>query len=136
MEEHWAKLLKKLPKIMSLFWLYFSKQDGISSGQRQAQNLLKLCTTTHQGFVTDTKTMTYSIPDFKISDIKERISKLSRFSSLRELAHVVGKISSVERAVGPVVRVMLRSSHQILAQAEEEYGEEAWDNTVEITDDV
>ena len=135
MEEHWAKLLKKLPKIMSLFWLYFSKQDGISSGQRQAQNLLKLCTTTHQGFVTDT-TMTYSIPDFKISDIKERISKLSRFSSLRELAHVVGKISSVESAVGPVVRVMLRSSHQILAQAEEEYGEEAWDNTVEITDDV
>ena len=80
--------------------------------------------------------MTYSIPDFKISDIKERISKLSRFSSLRELAHVVGKISSVESAVGPVVRVMLRSSHQILAQAEEEYGEEAWDNTVQITDDV
>ena len=67
--------------------------------------------------MTDTRSMTYSIPDFKIKDVQDRISGLSTCSSLRELAQVVGKLSSVERAVGPIIRVMLRSSHQVLAQA-------------------
>ena len=90
----------------------------------------------HQGFVTDTRSMTYSIPDFKVQDIQKRIGELSTQSSLRELAQVVGKLSSVERAVGPVVRVMLRSSHQVIAQAVEEYGEEAWDFIIEINEAV
>ena len=51
------------------------------------------------GFVTDTLSMMYSLPDFKMEDIKRRISEIIEKSSLRELAHVVGKIASVERAV-------------------------------------
>ena len=90
----------------------------------------------HQGFVTDTLSMKYSLPEFKMEDIKRRISEISEKSSLRELAHVVGKIASVERAVGPVVRVMLRSSHQVIAQAVEEYGDDAWDRIVLIPETV
>ena len=90
----------------------------------------------HQGFQTNTLSMIYTIPDFKLLDIKKRICDLSSPTSVRVLAQVVGKLVSVERAVGPVVRVMLRSSHQVLAKAVQDHGDEAWDSFIEVPDAV
>ena len=55
---------------------------------------------------------------------------------LRQFAKIVGKLISVQRAVGPVIRIMLRSSHQFLAVQVQEYGDIAWDMSFKVPTEV
>ena len=90
----------------------------------------------HQGFTTDTTQMTYSIPDFKLQDIKTRIQNLSSPLILRKFSQLIGKLSSVERAIGPFLCIFLRSSHQVIAKETQEDEDEAWDSMINIPDQV
>ena len=90
----------------------------------------------HQGFTTDTKSMTYSIPTFKIEDLEDRIEKLISPTTVTHLAQVTGKLASVQRAVGPIVPIMIRSSYQVIASHVEALGEEAWHTVINIPDIV
>ena len=89
----------------------------------------------HQGFTTDTKQMTYSIPDFKLQDIQTKIQNLNSPLILRNFCQLVGKLSSVERAIGPFLCIFLRSSHQVIAKATED-DDEAWDKKIHIPNQV
>ena len=90
----------------------------------------------HQGFTTNTELMCYSIPDFKVKHLKDQISAVGSTMVLRQFAKTVGKLISVERAIGPVIRIMLRSSHQFLAEKVHEQGEEAWDRMFKVPREV
>ena len=90
----------------------------------------------HQGFTTDTELMCYSIPDFKVIHLKDQISAVSSTMVLRQFAKIVGKLISVQRAIGPVIRIMLRSSHQFLAIKVQEQGDDAWDMSFKVPTEV
>ena len=90
----------------------------------------------HQGFTTDTELMSYSIPGFKVQHLKDQISGVSSTMVLREVARIVGKLISVERAVGPFIRIMLRSAQQFLATRVEDEGDDAWDMEFQVPSDV
>ena len=90
----------------------------------------------HQGFTTDTENMTYSIPDFKLQNLKTEISKVcsqqNKHIPIKTLSKCVGKISSCLRAIGPISRVMLRSSHYLISEATEGLDPSAWGGSVMI----
>ena len=88
----------------------------------------------HQGFTTDTELMCYSIPDFKVIHLKDQISAVSSTMVLRQFAKIVGKLISVQRAIGPVIRI--RSSHQFLAIKVQEQGDNAWDMSFKVPTEV
>ena len=90
----------------------------------------------HQGFTTNTELMSYSIPEFKVNHLRDQISGVSSKMILREFARVVGKLSSVERAVGPFIRIMLRSGQCFLATKVQEQGDDAWDTEFEVPKEV
>ena len=79
--------------------------------------------------------MTYSIPDFKLQDIQTKIQNLNSPLILRNFCQLVGKLSSVERAIGPFLCIFLRSSHQVIAKATED-DDEAWDKKIHIPNQV
>ena len=90
----------------------------------------------HQGFTTNTELMCYSIPDFKVVHLKEQISSVCENMVLRQFAKVVGKLISVKRAIGPMIRIMLRSAHHFLAMKVQQLGDDAWDMIFEVSAEV
>ena len=86
----------------------------------------------HQGFIVDSKKMIYTLPEFKIKNIKDLIGGMKETINLRDFAKVVGKLSSAERAIGPVSRVMTRSSYLLIAEAVEKHDQKAWEMKFEL----
>jgi hypothetical protein len=88
----------------------------------------------HQGFICDTKNMIYKLPEFKIHHLEEIIDEVIEGDlhsvEARTLARVIGKINSCERAIGPLVRVMLRSTQMSLNH---EVIPKGWDTRIVIT---
>ena len=68
----------------------------------------------HQGFICDSENMIYVLPSFKIEHLKEVIAAIvhsnEKTITARQLARVIGKIIASEKALGPIVRIMLRST--------------------------
>ena len=67
-----------------------------------------------------------------MTHLKDQISAVSSTIVLRHFAKIVGKLISVHRAIGPVIRIMLRSSHQFLAIKVQEQGDDAWDMSFKV----
>ena len=89
----------------------------------------------HQGFICNTEKMEYSLPKFKIKHLKECIQDLVSKDqvSARFLARVIAKLTASERALGPIVRIMLRSGHVLLDSAVRKNG---WDTLLKVTEAV
>ena len=86
----------------------------------------------YQGFINDTKNMIYYLPKFKKDHLKAEIESLLgefEMNSLqtRTLAKVVGKVVSSLRALGPAVRLLIRSSQQAI---DSEVCKSGWDTVV------
>jgi hypothetical protein len=74
----------------------------------------------HQGFICNSEKMEYKLPDFKVDHLKTVLQEI--ISSVQPipvklLARAIGKVLSCERALGPIVRIMLRSSQLVLDHA-------------------
>ena len=72
----------------------------------------------------------FRIPQDKISEVKELIYFLLKRNKfpVKQLARIVGKISSFARSVGPVARLMTRSCHRVIAAAP------TWSSYVTLSD--
>ena len=90
----------------------------------------------HQGFVTNTVLMKYELPDFKIKHLEKQIEELKPTIKLLGFSRIIGKLMSAARAIGPMMNVMLRSSHQLLASAVCAEGDDAWDKYFPISNNI
>lgn len=65
------------------------------------------------GMIIDTKSMTFTVPLEKVQNLKRKIEKLLRQKSVtaKQLASVAGSLSSMNLAVGPMVRMLTRSMY-------------------------
>ena len=94
----------------------------------------------HQGFITDTQNMTYSIPSFKTESLKKEIwevcNHVGKPIPIRSLSRAVGRICSCLRALGPISRIMLRTSHYLISEATEGFDPSSWDKDVILTPQV
>ena len=74
----------------------------------------------HMGFITCTTQMIYCLPDFKINHLKNLIQEVISFHTegkkieARMFAKLLGSLVSGQRALGPLIRVSLRSGHVLL----------------------
>ena len=91
----------------------------------------------HQGFICDSENMVYKLPEFKIDHLKEIIAEIVHSIEdtikAKELARVIGKIIASEKALGPIVRIMLRSTMVSLDYAVLSRG---WDTYVNLNDTI
>ena len=78
------------------------------------------------GFVIDTISMSFQIPEKKVSKLKGLLDSAiqARYSSFCELARIAGSIISVALAVGPIAR-LLTSQMYFAIQTRS-----AWDNVI------
>ena len=62
------------------------------------------------GFHIDTRTMLYTVPQKKIEKLKTRLNEVmeSNTASARLLSNITGTLSSMKRALGPLVALMTR----------------------------
>ena len=72
----------------------------------------------HQGMITCTDPMMYILPQFKMDHIMEWLEFVlnKQVVQAKDLARVVGMIVSGIKALGPIAKVLLRSSHMLLAE--------------------
>ena len=81
--------------------------------------------------------MFYILPSFKIEHLKEVIDEIvqsnEKIVTARQLARVIGKIIASEKALGPIVRIMLRSTMVSLDYAVISRG---WDTYVSLTETI
>ena len=88
----------------------------------------------HQGYICDTEKMVYELPQLKIEHLKEIIVEIVESIEdkiyARHLARVIGKIIASEKALGPLVRIMLRSTQVSLDYAEVTRG---WETELNLT---
>ena len=100
--------------------------------QHEKTSVIPTQTLYYQGFINDTKNMIYYLPKFKKDHLKAEIeSLLGKFEmnsvQTRTLAKVVGKVVSSLRALGPAVRLLIRSSQQAI---DSEVCKSGWDTVV------
>ena len=71
------------------------------------------------GMVTCTKPLLYYLPDFKIDHIASLLEKAISGERIekREFARLLGSVIAAHKALGPMARILLRSSHVMLATA-------------------
>ena len=81
----------------------------------------------HQGMITSTKPLMYILPDFKMKRLRDLVQwVLMAYEDGRSIdcimfARMIGSIVSAQRALGPLSRILLRSSHAILNTVMEQY---------------
>ena len=65
------------------------------------------------GFHIDTRTMLYTVPQKKIEKLKTRLNEVmeSNTASARLLSNITGTLSSMKRALGPLVALMTRRAY-------------------------
>ena len=61
---------------------------------------------------------------------------LGRYCTLKELAKVTGKLMSIKKATGPIVRISLHHTFKLISDQVKKYGEVAWKIAVELPDAV
>ena len=78
------------------------------------------------GFVIDTISMSFQIPEKKVSKLKGLLDSAIQagYSSFRELARIAGSIISVALAVGPIARLLTRQMYFAIETRS------AWDNVI------
>ena len=81
------------------------------------------------GFVIDSISMSFRIPEKKISKLKGLLDSAIQagYSSFRELARIAGSIISVALAVGPISRLLTRQMYFAIETRS------AWDNTIHFS---
>ena len=81
------------------------------------------------GFVIDTISMSFRIPEKKVSKLKGLLDSAihAGYSSFRELAGIAGSIISVALAVGPISRLLTRQMYFAIETRS------AWDNTIHFS---
>lgn len=75
------------------------------------------------GMIIDTKDMTFTVPLEKVQTLRSKLEKLLRQNSVtaKQLASVAGTLSSMNLAVGPMVRMLTRSMYAQIATANSWY---------------
>ena len=68
------------------------------------------------GFVIDTRSMTFTVPERKIKKLEQTISNLliQKFSSAKQVSRIAGKLSSMHMAIGPLVRLFTRHMYRTI----------------------
>ena len=81
------------------------------------------------GFVIDSISMSFRIPEKKLSKLKGMLDSAIQagYSSFRELARIAGSIISVALAVGPISRLLTRQMYFAIETRS------AWDNTIHFS---
>ena len=79
------------------------------------------------GFVIDTISMSFQIPEKKVSKLKGLLEIQAGCSTFRELARIVGSIISVALAVGPISRPLTRQMYFAIETGS------AWDSTIHFS---
>ena len=74
--------------------------------------------------------MKYYIPEKKISSIRELISEIlsSKLVHIKVLAKLLGKLQFCEKAIGPTVRLLSRSSYYLISKAS------SWNSLLKLSD--
>ena len=86
------------------------------------------------GFWCDSVSMNYVVSDFKVQHIKSLIVSVTTNSTckLRLLSQVCGKLMSIQKAMGPVIPILLRSSFMCLAENIHQGDPGSYDNQVTL----
>ena len=80
--------------------------------------------------------MTYKISDVKLQTIITMMLDLGRYCTLKELAKVTGKLMSIKKATGPIVRISLHHMFKLMSDQVKKHGEVASKIVVELPDAV
>ena len=81
------------------------------------------------GLLNDYNTLQYFIPTEKKEGIIKLVNQVSqaRSCTARHLAKIVGKLNALSLAIGPIVRLMCRSSYVVISTARD------WDDVVQLS---
>ena len=91
----------------------------------------------HQGMITCTAPLMYILPDFKIRKLQELIEDIlntyrkSLPVTSESLARMIGSVVSGQQALGPLSRILLRSSHILLATQTNNF--QLWHSKFQVT---
>ena len=71
------------------------------------------------GLINSTSDMKYYIPTKKLDNILELLSEIlsKKKCHIKQLAKVLGKIQFIQKATGPITRILCRSSYRLIANA-------------------
>jgi hypothetical protein len=123
-DEHYALVLCVLAS--SGFTVLLEKSDGLGESARVKEYL---------GFILDTEQMCVTVSEHKLIRIKRDLGiflKKSRHSC-RIVASIVGRLNSLEAALGTEVYVSTRMSTNELVAASDQWG---WDSDLFLSDDA
>ena len=127
-DKAWSQLKYALKVFESAGW-------NIQTSKTSTEAVQKLY---YQGLWCDTENMTYSVSEIKLDYIRSAIKSLleNPTSKLKVLSSVAGKLTSVVKALGPVIPIMLRSSFIFLAEMIKIHGENAYETNIQINRNV
>ena len=118
-------------------------QHSIKVFQRAGCNIQDTKTSTratqllyHQGYYINSLEMIYKIHNVKLETIITAMLELGRCCTLKKLAGVIGKLMSIRKATGPIVRISLHHTFKLISDQVRKYGEPAWRTIVELLDAV
>ena len=74
--------------------------------------------------------MTYKISDVKLETIIKTMLELERCCTLKELAKVTGKLMSIRKATGPIVRISLHHTFKLISDQVKKYGEVTYSTAI------
>lgn len=84
------------------------------------------------GLISDSVSMKYFVPDEKINDICDSIKTLINSKRkkvhIKKLARILGKIQFCQKAMGPCVRLLCRSSYHLISKAK------SWNSMILLSD--
>ena len=90
----------------------------------------------HQGYYINSLEMIYKIPNVKLETIITAVLELGRCCTLKKLVGVIGKLMSIRKATGSIVRISLHRTFKLISDQVRKYGEAAWRTIVELPDAV
>jgi hypothetical protein len=123
-DEHYALVLCVLAS--SGFTVLLEKSDGPGESARVKEYL---------GFILDTEQMRVTVPEHKLIRVKRDLGIFLEKSrhSCRVVASIVGRLNSLEAALGTEVYVSTRMSTNELVAASDQWG---WDSDLFLSDDA
>ena len=136
MGESWQMMKKRLGNTTNIPSKFFSEQVGTSNIQDAKTSTRATHLLYHQGYYINSLEMTYKISDVKLETIITTMLDLGRCCTLKELAKVTGKLMSIRKATGPIVRISLHHTFKLISDQVKKYGEVAWKIAVELPDAV
>ena len=84
------------------------------------------------GLINSTSDMKYYIPEKKLDNILDLLFEIlsKKKCHIKVLAKALGKLQFIQKATGPIVRILCRSSYRLIALAK------SWNCMIEISDDA